>query len=89
MITIKSKEQIELMRKANIIVRDTLQLLTDNAKVGISTYALNKLAHEYIVKCNAVPSFLNFSGYPASICVSIDDEVVHGIPNKRRFLEEG
>ncbi len=89
MILIKSNEQIAKMRKANIIVRDTLNLLRDHTKPGISTLELNKLAHEYITKQNAIPSFLNYSGYPASICVSIDCEVVHGIPSKHKILQEG
>lgn len=89
MILIKSSSQIAEMRKANQIVRDTLNLLRDNTKPGISTLELNRLAHDYITSHNAVPSFLNYGGFPASICVSIDCEVVHGIPTKRKVLEEG
>ena len=89
MITIKSDAQINYMRKANQIVRDTLNLLRDHTKPGISTYELNRLAHEYILSQNATPSFLNYHGFPASICVSVDCEVVHGIPSKKKILEEG
>lgn len=89
MILIKSNSQIAQMRKANIIVRDTLNLLIDNTREGVSTYDLNRLAHEYITKQGAVPSFLNYGGYPASICVSVDCEVVHGIPSKKKILREG
>lgn len=89
MILIKSNSQIAEMRKANVIVRDTLNLLRDHTKPGVSTYDLNKLAHDYIVSQNAVPSFLNYDGFPASICVSIDCEVVHGIPSKKKILQEG
>lgn len=89
MILIKSDSQIEEMRKANVIVRDTLDLLRDHTREGVSTYELNRLAHEYITKQGATPSFLNYHGYPASICVSIDCEVVHGIPSKKRILQEG
>lgn len=89
MILIKSNSQIAEMRKANIIVRDTLELLREHTKEGVSTYELNRLAHEYITKQGAKPSFLNYSGYPASICVSIDCEVVHGIPSKKKILQEG
>lgn len=89
MILIKSDSQIAEMRKANVIVRDTLNLLCDHTKPGVSTYDLNKLAHDYIVSQNAVPSFLNYNGFPASICVSIDCEVVHGIPSKKKILQEG
>ena len=89
MITIKSDAQISYMRRANQIVRDTLNLLRDHTKAGVSTYELNKLAHEYIVSQGATPSFLNYHGFPASICVSVDCEVVHGIPSKKKILKEG
>lgn len=89
MVTVKSAQEIELMRKANQIVRDTLNLLEEKIKPGMTTKQLDKIAHDYIVGCNAVPSFLGYSGYPASICVSIDEEVVHGIPSPKRYIEEG
>ena len=89
MILIKSNSQIAEMRKANLIVRDTLSLLCEHTKEGVSTLELNRLAHEYIVKQGAVPSFLNHGGFPASICASIDCEVVHGIPSKNKILQEG
>ena len=89
MITIKTDAQIAYMRKANQIVRDTLNLLRDHTKPGVSTYELNRLAYEYITSQNATPSFLNYHGFPASICVSVDCEVVHGIPSKKKILEEG
>lgn len=77
------------MRKANLIVRDTLNMLIEHTKPGISTWELDKLAHDYIKSHNAVPSFLNYNGFPASICVSVDCEVVHGIPSKHKILQEG
>lgn len=89
MITIKTDAQIAYMRRANQIVRDTLNLLRDHTKPGVSTYELNKLAHEYILSQNATPSFLHYNGFPASICVSVDCEVVHGIPSKKKILKEG
>lgn len=89
MILIKSNSQIAEMRKANQIVRDTLNLLCEHTKPGISTLELNRLAHEYIISQKAIPSFLNYNGFPASICISVDCEVVHGIPSKRKILEEG
>lgn len=89
MILLKNDSQILLMKKANLLVADTLKLLQDNTRVGITTFELNKLAHDFIVKHGATPSFLNYCGYPASICVSIDDEVVHGIPSRARHLQEG
>ncbi len=89
MVTVKTAQEIELMRKANLIVRDTLNLLEEKIKPGMTTRQLDKIAHDYITKCNAVPSFLGYEGYPASICVSIDEEVVHGIPSSERYIEEG
>ena len=89
MVTVKTAQEIELMRKANLIVRDTLNLLEEKIKPGMTTKQLDKIAHDYITKCNAVPSFLGYEGYPASICVSIDEEVVHGIPSSERYIEEG
>ena len=88
MIIIKSPRQIELMRKAGIIVRDTLNLIQDNAKEGVTTKSLDNLAYDYITKQNARPGFLNYNGFPATLCTSIDEEVVHGIPSGR-ILEEG
>lgn len=89
MVTVKTAQEIELMRKANQIVRDTLNLLEEKINPGMTTKQLDKIAHDYITSCDAVPSFLGYSGYPASICVSIDDEVVHGIPSSDRHIEEG
>ena len=88
MITIMSSDEIELMRKANLIVRDTLNMLQDKIRVGMTTKQLDRLAHDYIVKQNAIPSFLGYSGYPASVCISINEEVVHGIPSER-VIKEG
>ena len=89
MITIKSDSQIAYMRRANLIVRDTLDLLREHTKPGVSTLELDKLAYEYILSQNAKPSFLHYNGFPASICVSVDCEVVHGIPSARKILREG
>ena len=89
MITIKTAEEIELMRKANAIVRDTLDLLRDNIKEGMTTKALDKIAYDYITKCGAKPSFLGYDGFPASICTSINEQVVHGIPSDKVVIKEG
>ncbi len=89
MINIKTPEQLEYMRAAGKVVADTLKLLEDKICVGISTYQLDKIAHDFIVKCGARPNFLHYRGYPSSVCISIDEEVVHGIPDKHRFIEEG
>ena len=89
MILIKSNSQINEMRKANQVVRDVLKLLQEHTKAGVSTWELNKLAHEYILSQNAIPSFLGYHGFPASVCISVDCEVVHGIPSKKKILREG
>lgn len=89
MVTVKSPQEIELMRKANRIVRDCLDLLQERIKAGMTTKELDRIAHEYLVKCGAVPSFLGYGGFPASICTSINEEVVHGIPSAKRRIEEG
>lgn len=88
MIKIKTEQEIALMRKACEITRDTLLMLEQNIKPGITTKQLDKLAYDFIKKNNAKPGFLNYGGFPASICASVNNEVVHGIPNNR-VLKEG
>jgi len=88
-ITKKTLQEVEYMHEANQITAKTLALLRENVKPGITTEKLNKLAHEYILSQNAFPLFLGYMNYPKSICTSVNDEVVHGIPSKRRVLEEG
>ena len=87
-VSIKSEAEITLMKKAGNIVYKTHQYLKDYIKPGITTLELDKLAEEYIIKNDAKPSFKGYQGFPSSICVSINDEVVHGIPSDRK-LEEG
>ena len=89
MIIIKTPEEIELMRKSGEITRDVLALVGENVKEGVSTYELDKLAYNYIVSCGAKPSFKGYGGFPGSICTSIDEVVVHGIPSKTEILNEG
>ena len=85
MITIKSEYELSLMRIAGRIVYDTHQYLKDYIKPGITTGELDKLAHDYIISRDAIPSSLGYDGYPASICISVNEEVVHGIPGKRKL----
>lgn len=87
MITIKSEREIELMKHAGYINYLTHKEVAKNIKPGISTKALNDIAHKFIVSNGCTPSFLNYEGYPASICISINDEVVHGIPSKRKIKD--
>ncbi|MFW5993642.1 MAG: type I methionyl aminopeptidase [Halanaerobiaceae bacterium] len=89
MIIRKSKREIDIMAKANSIVAETHEFLSEKISPGISTYDLDKLAEEFIEKNNGKPSFKGYRGYPASVCLSINDEVVHGIPSKNRILDEG
>lgn len=89
MVTVKSESEIAVMKKAGAILADVLALVEEHAKPGVTTKYLDKLAYEYIIRQNAVPSFLNYGGFPATLCLSIDDEIVHGIPSNKRVLEEG
>ena len=81
MITIKTPREIELLRKAGNIVYRTHKYLQQFIKEGITTDELNNLAHKFILEQDATPSFLNYDGYPKSICVSVNEQVVHGIPS--------
>ena len=89
MITIKSASQIEKMRESCRLTKEVLGLLEEHIKPGVNTKQLDKLVHDFYVSHGARPNFLNYNGYPASICASVNDEVVHGIPSKRRILKEG
>ena len=88
-ITIKSQREIELMRAAGAVVRDTLLLLEKSAAIGMTTEELNKIAEDFIRSQGAIPSFLNYEGYPKSVCTSINDVVCHGIPCDTDVLHEG
>ena len=85
MISIKSDYEIKLMKKAGHIVYLTHQYLKPYVKPGITTKELDKLAYDFIISQDATPSFLNYNGFPGTICTSINDEVVHGIPSNRKL----
>jgi methionyl aminopeptidase len=87
-IEIKSMEQIAKMREAGLVVASTLRLVADAVRPGISTKELDVIAHDNILHMGASPSFLGYHGFPAVICTSVNDEVVHGIPGSR-VLHEG
>lgn len=89
MITVKTDEQIALMRDSGKLTKNVLDLIAREIRAGMTTKDLDKLAYEYITSCGAYPSFLGYSGYPASICASIDDMVVHGIPSDNVVIKEG
>src|ERR1700688_247984 len=80
MITIKSPREIELMRKSGKITAKTLVRLLEAAKPGVSTHDLDQIAENSIRSMGGIPTFMGYNGYPASICTSVNDQVVHGIP---------
>ena len=88
-VTIKSEREIGLMREAGKILAKTHKELADALKPGISTWEIDRIGEEIIRSYGCIPSFKNYNGYPASICVSVNEEVVHGIPDKKRILMEG
>lgn len=87
MISIKDKREIELLKVAGEITGSTHKYLEKYIKPGITTNELDKLAYDYIISRGAYPSFKNYNGFPGSICTSINDEVVHGIPSGRKLKE--
>ncbi len=89
MISIKTDAEIALMREAGKLTRDVLDLIGSKIKVGMTTKELDKIAYDYITSNGGYPSFLGYSGYPASICASIDEMVVHGIPKDDIVIKDG
>ena len=88
-VTIKSSREIELMREAGKILAKTHDELEKNLKPGMSTWDIDRIGEEIIRSYGCIPSFKNYNGYPASICVSVNDEVVHGIPHKKHYIQGG
>ena len=88
-VTIKSEREITLMREAGRILAVTHEELGKALKPGMSTWDIDRLGETIIRSYGCVPSFKNYRGYPASICISVNDEVVHGIPSKKKILKEG
>lgn len=82
-IEIKTRDQIALMRKAGLVVGETLELVRASIRPGMTILDLDALAEDHIRSCGAVPSFLGYHGFPRTLCVSVNDEVVHGIPGER------
>ena len=89
MIQLKNPDQIKIMKEAGRITGEALLVARDHVRPGISTFELDRLVREHSEKAGAKPSFLGYGGFPGSACISINDEVIHGIPSKKRFLEEG
>ena len=89
MIQLKNPLQLKAMKEAGRITGEALIVARDHIREGISTYELDKIIRHHIESCGAKPSFLGYHGFPGSACISINDEVIHGIPSKKRILREG
>lgn len=89
MIQIKNATQIQAMKKAGRITGEALLAAREHVKPGVSTKHLDDVIRSYIERAGAKPSFLGYAGFPGSACISINDEVIHGIPSAKRILEEG
>ena len=89
MIILKSAEEIQTMRRAGRVVAQAHALVRELVKPGITTWDLDRAVEEFLMKQNAVPAFKGYHGYPASICASVNEVVVHGIPSREVVLEEG
>lgn len=88
-VSIKSPREIELMREAGRILELTHKEIEKAIKPGISTYEIDRIGEEVIRGYGCIPSFLNYNGFPASICISVNNQVVHGIPSKGKIIQEG
>ena len=89
MIQLKNSQQISAMMEAGRITGEALLKAREHIREGVSTLEIDKIIREYIERCGAKPSFLGYGGFPGSACISINDEVIHGIPSKSRILKEG
>jgi methionyl aminopeptidase len=89
MIVLKTGRELALMREACIISAGALKAAGEAVEPGVTTAEIDQIAHEYITKRGAEPAFLNYNGFPAAACISINDEVIHGIPSKTRFIRQG
>ena len=86
MIVLKTSHELSLMREA---CRISAGALKEAVEPGVTTAQIDKIAHEYILKAGATPTFLNYNGFPATACISINDEIIHGIPSHRRVIKSG
>lgn len=89
MIILKNKKEIDFMKESGRITEEALNLMEKSIRPGISTHDLDRIAEEFITKQGAVPSFKGYGGFPGSICASVNDVVIHGIPSKKIILKEG
>lgn len=89
MIVLKTRREIELMREAGRISAGALKLAGEAVQPGITTAEIDKIAYDYIISHGAKPNFLNYNGFPATACISINSEVIHGIPDREHIIREG
>ncbi len=89
MISIKSKREIELMKESCRLAANTLKHIEDKLEIGMSTEDVNKLCHDYIIDHKAIPSCLNYHGFPKSVCTSLNEVICHGIPSEKDKLKDG
>ncbi|MBQ3604225.1 MAG: type I methionyl aminopeptidase [Clostridia bacterium] len=89
MIVLKTNRELALMREACRISAGALRVAGEAVQPGVTTEEIDRIAYEYIIKQGAKPNFLNYNGFPATACISINDEVIHGIPSKKRVIKEG
>ena len=89
MIVLKTTRELSLMKEACVIAAGALKAAGEAVEPGVSTEEINRIAHDFIVKNGAIPTFKGYSGYPAATCISINDEVIHGIPSKKRIIKAG
>lgn len=89
MVVLKTNRELLLMSEACKISAEALKLAGEAVKPGVTTAEIDKIAYDFIIKSGATPNFLNYGGFPATACISINDEVIHGIPSKKRVIREG
>lgn len=88
-ITIKTEDEIALMRKSGQLLAKVHEIMAKELKEGMTTKDIDRIGEEVIRSYGCIPNFLNYNGYPASVCVSVNDEIVHGIPSDKRYIEDG
>ncbi|MBR6634267.1 MAG: type I methionyl aminopeptidase [Clostridia bacterium] len=89
MIVLKTTRELSLMKEACVIAAGALKAAGEAVEPGVSTEEINRIAHNFITKSGAIPTFKGYNGYPAATCISINDEVIHGIPSKKRIIRAG
>ena len=89
MIVLKTRRELDLMREAGRISATALKVAGQAVAPGVSTWEIDRAAHDYIISQGATPAFLNYNGFPATACISVNNEVIHGIPDKKHILREG